>query len=253
MIKRSIGILACLLLVFASGCNSTSAPKTTRNSLAASATTTETALTSIESASDLATDSPASTDTLQTDDTTTTAPTDTPQPSDSATPAPTDTPQPSDSAAPAPTDTPAPTTATITVKPVIGKANVTSYLPLRSTASIAAASVVKIPKKATFTVIEVSTDAAWLKVKYSGKTGYVLAKYVIIGSKTAYRACTITSATLNVRDGADTKHAVITILKTGKTLIVTAQVSTTTGMWYKVIVGKQTGYVAAKYCRLSTN
>lgn len=151
----------------------------------------------------------------------------------------------------APTATPTPTgTGTVDpgdLKPVKATANISSgTLALRSTASTSGTKLADIPKGASFTVLQVHTTATWLKVTYSGKTGYVLAQYAKIGGNTAYKACTATGSSLNVRSGAGTSYSIIGTLSAGDTVVVTA-----TGSWYKIQFGSATGYIDARYARIS--
>jgi cytoskeletal protein RodZ len=222
--------------------------------------------------SSMSTDSPAPTDTAdalptdtsQLDDTASTSPTDTVDPNISASPDPTVSTQPDDTASLSPTDTPDPTnssssgnsgsTTQLDVPAVEGKpnANVTDNLPMHSSASATSATVIKIPKDETFTVLAVSTTKTWLKVKYSDKTGYVLAKYVSIGSDGKSKVCTVTSTTINVRSGAGKTKDVIGTLKKDDTVVVESQVNASDGTWYKVVVGSTTGYVFAQNCRIDS-
>lgn len=257
---KSIGcILLCMLLLFAGGCGSGG------NLPDASSTASALAADTMQPGDTTATDtalpddsaSPAPTDTVAPDDTSSAGATDTVQPDDTATPAPTDTLAPDDTSATPDTASPTDTSSapkTLSVKKVTGKANVTDYLPLRSSASSTASILVKIPKDGSFTITKVMTDTAWLKVTYSGKTGYVLAKYVTVGSGSGDKVCTVsTSSTLNVRDGAGKKYKIIGVLKANATLIVTDVVTVSSDKWCKVTIGKSTGYINAAYCRLSSN
>ncbi len=151
------------------------------------------------------------------------------------------------------TPTPSPSASataspSFSVSTVSAKPNITSgSLILRASASTTSSKLTEIPKGSTFTVVQVHTDATWLKATYSGKTGYVMAKYAIIGGSTAYKACTVTASQLNVRSGAGTNYSIIGTLRAGDTLVVTA----TTGTWYKVQSGSNVGYIDSQYARIS--
>jgi uncharacterized protein YgiM (DUF1202 family) len=204
---------------------------------------------------DTPTDTPADTSSL--------APTDTPQ--DTSSLAPTDTPaddtqssEPTDT--PAPTDTPEPTgtssaTAPKTLTPaaIKGTANVTDTLSLRATPSSTASILDKIPKDGQFTVMAVSTTKGWLKIKYSGKTGYVLAQYVSIGTGGTDKVCTVISGPLNVRSGAGKTHSVLGVLNSGATVVYGSEVKASDGTnWLKITVGSKTGYIDESLCRMES-
>lgn len=201
-------------------------------------------------------------------DTATAPPADATQPGGTGTAPPADATQPetaaTGTAAEAPTGTPAATATpqpgsespgdadSLKVDPVTGKANVSETLTLRKTASSSAESVAKIPKDGEFTVIQVETGKKWLKVEYDGKEGYVQARYVSVGSKDTDRVCTVfCNSVLNVRNGAGTGHDVIGSVKPGTNLVVTSKTSVSGQTWYKVALGSSSGYVIAKYCRIS--
>jgi hypothetical protein len=140
----------------------------------------------------------------------------------------------------------------ITPAEITGKPDVDEYLTLRSSASSTASKVAEIGKDEEFTILQVSTNKAWLKVKYSDKTGYVMAKYVTIGSDSDNKICTVTSETLNVRSGAGTSKDIIGTLKSGDTVIVTSTVTASGEKWYKIVTGDTEGYIFANNCRLAS-
>ena len=156
------------------------------------------------------------------------------------------------SANPSATPTGSSSPSGFSVPTVTAKANVTSgYLTLRASASTTGTKVAEIPKGSSFTVLGVHTTAAWLKVSYSGKTGYVLAKYALISGNTSYLPCTITSALLNVRSGAGTSYGIIGTLKAGDTVVVATKVTASSGTWYKLQLGSVTGYIDSRYARIA--
>ena len=196
---------------------------------------------------------PADTGTTAPDATTappdaTSAPPETVAPTDTPSAAPTGTP---DSGA-SPTPTAAPDTGSLTVPDVVGKANTTDKLTLRSKASSSGSAVAEIPREGEFTVLSVETGKKWLKVKYDGKEGFVPVKSVLLGGDEDTRVCMVISdGNLNVRSGAGTKNDVIGTVKTGSNLLVTSKTTVDGQTWYKVAIGDTTGYVIAKYCRIS--
>jgi uncharacterized protein YgiM (DUF1202 family) len=153
-----------------------------------------------------------------------------------------------------PSGTPAATAGPVTLNPVTAKANVANTLTMRKTPSTTGASAGQIPKNATFTVLQVCSTTTWLKISYSGKTGYVLAKYAAISGGTTYRAVTVTVASVNVRSGAGTGFSILGAAKSGNTFVAyPTKVSSSTGTWYKVIYGAYTGYIDIRYARMSKN
>ena len=158
------------------------------------------------------------------------------------------------------TATPEPTTGSsgeddkspITPAEIKGKPDVNEYLPLRQTASSTADELAKIQKDEEFTILQVSTNKSWLKVKYGDKTGYVLAKYATVGSGESDKVCTVATDTLNVRSGAGKTKTIVGTLKSGDTVIVTDTVTAAGEKWYKIDAGDKEGYIFATNCRLGS-
>jgi hypothetical protein len=194
------------------------------------------------------------TDTVNPDDSASTAPSDTVNPDDSASTAPSDTTDPDNSATPDPDKSSSPGEK-LSLKDITGTATgVTTDLPMHASASATSTTLKSIKKDETFTVLAVSSKAAWLKVKYDDKTGYVLAKYVTIGESSSTKVCTVTSTSVHVRSSASkTKDTnIIGDLKSGDTVIVKSTVTAGGIKWYKIEVGDSTGYVSAQFCRICT-
>ena len=85
-------------------------------------------------------------------------------------------------------------------------------------------------------------NGSWVKVKYSGKTGYVYGTYVekdTSSTTTKY----VNATSLNVRSGPSTSYSVIGKLSKGTKIEV---ISTSNG-WSKIKYDGQTGYVSSKY------
>ena len=85
-------------------------------------------------------------------------------------------------------------------------------------------------------------NGSWVKVKYSGKTGYVYGTYVekdTSSTTTKY----VNATSLNVRSGPSTSYSVIGKLSKGTKIDV---ISTSNG-WSKIKYDGQTGYVSSKY------
>ena len=186
-------------------------------------------------------------------------PSDSPTPSDTPASGPMESTQHNDSTTPEPGATgthdeavDTSTSATIEIKPIKGKANVTEFLSQRSEASTSASAIAEIPKDSAISILQVDVNPSWLQVEYGDKFGYVLAKYVVVQDNPAYQVCTITSMTVNVRHGAGKDKELIAELHRGDTLVVKEVKITDDGTWYKIAVGDLIGYVSSQYCRLAS-
>ena len=130
-----------------------------------------------------------------------------------------------------------------------------SSVNIRKSASTGAAVLKRVEKG---TVLEaVSISDGWVKVKYSGVTGYVSADYVKVsglssssGSSEALKEMdskgAINASEVNVREGAGTSSSKMYSLSKGASVDVTG----IKGDWYRVHTSKGTGYVLAKYVTL---
>ena len=101
-------------------------------------------------------------------------------------------------------------------------------------------------KKGTKVEIVKKESNGWYKVKYKTKTGYVNGKYLKITTTSNSSTPTKimqTTAGLNVRSGAGTKHKILGTLKKGQKITV---LSTSNG-WAKIKYGSGYGYVSASY------
>ncbi len=252
MPKYMIMVLAVLLLVALGGCDESPAsgggqiePAHTLEFVTVSPSTSATVM---ETPGNTASAAP---DTTQPDETASVSPDGTTQPDNTSETenSETDTPDPTKTVKP--TTTPS-GTGSLSVEPVIGKADVNDHLTLRKSASTTSKSLAEIPKDGEFTVLMVETGKKWLKVKYEDQTGYVQAKYVQVGSNDSDRVCTVfCNSALNVREGAGTKFDVIGSVAYGTTLIVKSKTTVSGKVWYEVEVGSSTGFVSAQYCRIA--
>ncbi len=248
MPKYRIIVMAGLLLVLLSGCDEApvSAGDQTEPAQTLRFVTDSPAATDLETPAATASVEPA---TIQPDPTGSAQPDLTTQPDDTGDPGEEDTPKPTQS--PKPTADPS-GGSSLSIDPVIGKADVSEHLTLRKSASTSAKSLAQIPKDAEFTVLMVETGKKWLKVKYDGKTGYVQAKYVTVGSDDGDRVCTVfCNSALNVREEAGTDHDVIGSVRSGTSLIVKSKTTVGGKTWLEVELGSSKGYVIAQYCRLA--
>ena len=133
-----------------------------------------------------------------------------------------------------------------------------SSVNIRKSASTSATVLERVSKG---TVLEaVSISDGWVKVKYSGVTGYVSADYVSVkglssssGSseklKEMDRRGEINASEVNVREGAGTSSDKLYSLSEGDDVDVTG----IKGDWYRVHTSKGTGYVLAKYVSLKSS
>ena len=83
-------------------------------------------------------------------------------------------------------------------------------------------------------------SGSWYKVKYSGRTGYMYAKYLSVSSA---EYGTVTAGVLNVRKGPSTSYAVLGKVTRGDSVLITGK----SGNWYKIAYKSGTAYVYASY------
>ena len=148
------------------------------------------------------------------------------------------------------TPVPAPTEVTTATT----KAN----LNLRSAKSTKTTVLTTIPKGKTVTVLKV--EGSWSQVKYGSRTGYVASTYLTTSASTAtpekpastpedsVKGTYVTTANLNVRQGAGIGYALVTTIPNGTTV----QASKKTGDWYYVTYNGKSGYVSAGYLKQTT-
>ena len=120
----------------------------------------------------------------------------------------------------------------------------TGSVNLRAGASTKYKVIVTIPKGKNVTYL--SKSGSWYKVKYGNKTGFVSSKYLKKATSTSNTQTSVTyqtTASVNLRAGASTKHKVIVTIPKGKTVSYLSQ----TGDWYKVKYGNKTGFVNSAY------
>ena len=86
-------------------------------------------------------------------------------------------------------------------------------------------------------------NGSWIKVKYSGKVGYVYGTYVEKDTSVTTTTKYVTASSLNVRSGASTSYSVIGKLSKGSKVEV---ISTSNG-WSKIKYDGRTGYVSSQY------
>ena len=92
-------------------------------------------------------------------------------------------------------------------------------------------------------------NGSWIKVKYSGKVGYVYGTYVEKDTSVTTTTKYVTASSLNVRSGASTTYSVIGKLSKGSKVEV---ISTSNG-WSKIKYDGRTGYVSSQYLSSSAS
>ena len=118
----------------------------------------------------------------------------------------------------------------------------TTSLNMRTSASTSAKIITTLKKGTKVSVT--ATKGAWRKVAVSGKTGWVHSDYLKTVS-TATKTVKTTTASLNLRASASTSAKIITTLKKGTKVTVTAS----KGAWRKVTVSGRTGWVHGDYLK----
>ena len=131
----------------------------------------------------------------------------------------------------------------------------TANLNMRSGASTKHKVLTVIPKGKQVTLI--SKHGTWYKINYSSKTGYVSSQFLkqvttITPKPSESNQQTTnpaenyaTTANLNMRSGASTKHKVLTVIPKGKQVTIISK----HGTWYKINYSSKTGYVSSQYLK----
>lgn len=132
----------------------------------------------------------------------------------------------------------------------------TVNLNMRTKASTSGSPILTIPKGKEIQYI--SKSGSWYRVKYGSKTGYVSSSYIKatkVSTPAAKPPTTkppTTNATsktykttenLNLRSSASTSGKILVTIPKNKTV----KYISTSGSWYRVQYGNQTGYVSSKY------
>lgn len=130
-----------------------------------------------------------------------------------------------------------------------------SSVNIRKSASTGAAVLKRVEQGTVLEALSISDG--WVKVKYSGVTGYVSADYVKVSGLSSSSGSSetlkemdskgaINASEVNVREGAGTSSSKMYSLSKGASVDVTG----IKGDWYRVHTSKGTGYVLAKYVTL---
>lgn len=154
-----------------------------------------------------------------------------------------------------------PAASTNTVSPTTPSTSQTTVnLNLRASKSKNAKILVTIPKGKTVTTLKV--EGSWSQVKYGSMTGFVATTYLSkAANQTPSQPATpaapkeetinqsfVTTANLNVRQGAGVGFALVTTIPNGTTVQATKQ----SGTWYYVTYNGKSGYVSAGYLKQTT-
>lgn len=137
----------------------------------------------------------------------------------------------------------------------------TANLNMRVSASTKASIILTVPKGRQVSYVT-RDGAAWYKVKYGTKEGWVSSSYlkavvatakpkvpatVMIANSTT-QASYQTTANLNLRSSASTKGKILVTIPKGKEITYIAK----SGSWFNVKYGTQTGWVSASYVKIVT-
>ena len=133
----------------------------------------------------------------------------------------------------------------------IAIAKVNEYLNIRAKADKDAEVLGKLYKNGAAIVLEKVGD--WYKVKSGSVTGYVSAKYVVVGDEKACKEAStrvgkITAGSLKLRKKASTDSSVKTLISKGTKVTILDE---SIDGWYKVKYASYTGYVSADYVTVS--
>lgn len=120
----------------------------------------------------------------------------------------------------------------------------TTNLNLRSGSSTSHSILTTIPSGASVTCYSKDSNG-WMKVSYNGITGYVNASYLTSSKPSTSTAKKVTTTNVNLRTGAGTQYSIIRTVASNTTV----EVLGTSGSWYKVKVGSDTGYILGDYLK----
>ena len=131
---------------------------------------------------------------------------------------------------------------------VIATGVTTGDLNVRKGASTEYARIGTLTKGTKVEIVEKLSNG-WYKIKYNGAYGYVSGKYVKLdGSEEVKVVATgVTTASLNVRKGADTSYSKIGTLAKGTKVEIVEKLS---NGWYKIKYNGSYGYVSGTYVKL---
>ncbi len=121
-------------------------------------------------------------------------------------------------------------------------------LRLRAEPETDAQSLGLVPRNASLELLSVADKAHWLRVRWEGTEGYVLARYVRTAGG---RPCTLTDGPTPLRAAALPSGRLLRTLPAGQMLGAGAVVRVGLTLWRRVTVDGQQGYVPERVCRLA--
>lgn len=129
---------------------------------------------------------------------------------------------------------------------------INAYLNVRKEPNAEAEVLGKIYKNGAAIVLEQVGD--WYKIESGSVTGYIAAKYVVVGDEAACKAAStrtgkVTTNSVRLRKKATTDSGIYTLLGKGQKLTV---LDDSTEGWYKVKYKSYTGYISADYVEVTT-
>lgn len=152
--------------------------------------------------------------------------------------------EPAPTASPAPTEPPTSEVLTGTVKLEYS----TSRLRIRSSASTSSSILGHIPNGGKVKVLE-KLSSGWLKVEYSGVSGYVSKDYVEFDESSAQTTGKIVNCSyLNFRSGPDTSYSSNGSIKAGTKVPILGS----SDGWYKISYNSKEGWVSGKYVSIDS-
>ncbi len=150
-----------------------------------------------------------------------------------------------DNSTPQPVSTP-PVTSVVTGKVML--ASTSSRLRIRSSASTSSSILGHVPHGASVKVLEQLSNG-WMKIEYSGITGFVSGQYVKINAAAAATIGTIKDCSmLNVRKGPDTSYGTLGQIKVGSKVTILGS----SNGWYKISYSGSDGWISGKYVSVAT-
>lgn len=142
---------------------------------------------------------------------------------------------------------------TITVEAAQRKGTVNSAVYMRSSGSSGSSIVATLQTNQEIVVLD--TSSGWYKVQANGKTGYVWKTFITLGATITEQESSsaqqgkVSALWVAVRSKANFTSSISKILVKGSKVTIKA----TSGDFYKVESGDQTGYVAKKYIKIVKN
>ena len=123
-----------------------------------------------------------------------------------------------------------------------------SKLRIRSSASTSSSILGHIPNGGEVKVLE-SLSSGWMKVEYSGITGYVSGDYVTVSEESSETVGAIINCSyLNVRSGPDTTYSSYGSIKVGTEVTILGS----SDGWYNISYNSKAGWVSGKYVSISS-